>query len=58
MIPARRTKTRCLVSGAERSASQDPYLHATKRWISRRLAADCSRIDLDAIPMRNREAMY
>ena len=36
--------------------SQDPYLHAAKRWIRRRLAADCSRIDLDAIPMRRRES--
>jgi Uncharacterized protein conserved in bacteria (DUF2252) len=36
--------------------SQDPYLHAAKRWIHRRLAADCSRIDLDAIPMRRRES--
>ena len=36
--------------------SQDPYLRAGKRWILRRLAPDCSRIDLDAIPMRRRES--
>jgi len=29
---------------------QDPYLHVTRRWIAKRLAPDCSRIDLASLP--------
>ena len=36
--------------------SQDPFLRATKRWVCRRLAPDCSRIDLGSIPKRHKEA--
>jgi hypothetical protein len=36
--------------------SQDPFLDATKRWVVRRLAPDCSRISLAAIPKRRKEA--
>jgi uncharacterized protein (DUF2252 family) len=30
----------------------DPFLHATRRWIVRRLAPDCSRIELADLPRR------
>jgi Uncharacterized protein conserved in bacteria (DUF2252) len=30
----------------------DPFLHATRRWIVRRLAPDCSRISLADLPQR------
>ena len=33
----------------------DPYLKATSRWISRRLAPDCSRIDLADLPRKRQE---
>jgi hypothetical protein len=36
--------------------SQDPFLEATKRWVVRRLAPDCSRINLAAIPKRRKES--
>ena len=36
--------------------SQDPFLYASRRWLCRRLAPDCSRIDLASIPHRRNEA--
>jgi hypothetical protein len=37
--------------------SQDPYLSATRRWIVRRLAPDCIRINLADIPKQRKEAL-
>jgi hypothetical protein len=34
---------------------QDPYLRVTKRWIAKRLAPDCSRIDLASLPKVRQE---
>ena len=36
--------------------SQDPFLAATTHWLARRLAPDCSRIDLASVPQRRHEA--
>ncbi len=34
---------------------QDPYLRVTRRWIAKRLAPDCSRIDLASLPKVRQE---
>jgi hypothetical protein len=34
----------------------DPFVFPTGRWLVRRLAPDCSRIDLDALPRERDEA--
>lgn len=34
---------------------QDPYLKVTRHWIARRLAPDCSRIDLAELPRKRHE---
>jgi len=34
---------------------QDPFLKATRHWIVRRLAPDCSRIDLEELPKKRQE---
>jgi len=34
---------------------QDPFVHMRKRWIVRRLAPDCSRIELSALPEQRDE---
>jgi hypothetical protein len=34
---------------------QDPYLKVTRHWIARRLAPDCSRIDLAELPRKRQE---
>jgi hypothetical protein len=37
--------------------SQDPYLSVTRRWIVRRLAPDCIRINLGDIPKQHKAAL-
>jgi hypothetical protein len=34
---------------------RDPFVHIEKRWVVRRLAPDCSRIELAALPKERHE---